>query len=439
MIMDRRQFVKNLLISLAGLWVFRKKKNILAAVKSTPTKILVRQSVPSDVFLIRNGTPEENMSRLIDLMGGIESIIGREDIVIIKPNSQWWLQGMTNTDSMAALIQIILDIPNFKGEIIIADNHQFQDDNSRGWTTLVPNGRFNLNQLVEYFQKAGYKNVTKYHWHDGGSNPSPMQGDAFGDSVVSGPEAGDGYVWDENNYYLARNGNKCVMTYPIMTSSYSGITIDLKNGAFENGKYTEQPVKFVNMPSLNHHGAYCGVTASVKNLMGVVDMSCGFPAPQPKETFNTHYVGLTSPFWERFRRTANFHWRARDMMNRFLKETDLVEFHHTGGALGYWIQNVRKPDLSIITADWVGYGSRIVKALSARPKALVASTDPVAADFIAAQKVLLPVTKEHAPKSRYVQLNDPDNPDGPFYKFLEYAARECGGNRENSSIRVIES
>ncbi|MFH1701763.1 MAG: DUF362 domain-containing protein [Candidatus Zixiibacteriota bacterium] len=437
--MNRRQFINDLVIAMAGLFVFKKRGTALASGSLGPLSEGVLAPGPSDVYLVKSGTPEENVGNLIDLMGGIENIIGRDDIIIIKPNSQWWLQGMTNTDSMAALIQIMLDIPNFKGEIIIADNHQFQEDNSRGWTTRVPNGRFNLNQLVEYFQDAGYRNVTKYHWHDGGSNPSPMQGDAFGAGVVSGPEEGDGYAWDKNNYYLAENGNKCIMTYPIMTSSYSGITIDLKNGAFENSRYTKQPVKFINMSSINHHGAYCGVTASVKNLMGVVDMSCGYPAPQPNDTFNTHYVGLTSAFWERFRRTANFHWRARDLMNRFLKETDLVEFHYTGGALGHWIQNVRKPDLNIITADWVGYGSRIVKALSARPKALIASTDPVAADYIAAQKVLLPVTKEHAPNSRYIQLNDPDNQDGPFYKFLEYTARECGGNRENKNIRIIES
>lgn len=437
--MKRRHFIWNMFIALAGIFVFKNRKKTLAAIQPGQESSKVLPSGPSDVYLIKDGTPEENMARLIDLMGGIETFIGAEDIVIIKPNSQWWLQGMTNTDSMAALIKVILDIPNFSGEIILADNHQFQEDNSRGWTTLLPNGRFNLNQLVEFFQNSGYKNVTKYHWHDGGSNPSPLQGDAFGDKVVSGPEEGDGYVWDENNYYLADNGNKCVMTYPVMTSSYSGITIDLKNGAYQNGKYTDQPVKFINMPVINHHGAYCGVTAAVKNLMGVVDMSCGYPAPQPDNTFNTHYIGLTSGFWERFRRMGNIHWRTKDLMSKFLKETDLVEFHYTGGALGYWINNVKKPDLNIITADWVGYGSRIVKALSARPRALIASTDPVVADYIAAQKILLPVTKEHAPNSRYIQLNDPDNKDGPFYKFLKYAAFECGGNRNNDNIRVIEN
>jgi len=98
-------------------------------------------SANSDVFLCRGEPPDKNIRKLMKMLGGVESVFGKDDIVVIKPNSQWWLQGMTNTDSIVALIEMILALPGFSGEIIIADNHQFQEDNSRGWTTTTPNGR----------------------------------------------------------------------------------------------------------------------------------------------------------------------------------------------------------------------------------------------------------------------------------------------------------
>jgi len=62
---------------------------------------------------------------------------------------------------MKEFIEHVLRIPGFKGEIIIADNHHSEPDNSRAWTTLFKNGDFNYNELVEYFQSKGYRNVTK--------------------------------------------------------------------------------------------------------------------------------------------------------------------------------------------------------------------------------------------------------------------------------------
>ncbi|MCX8012619.1 MAG: hypothetical protein N3A64_05660, partial [Desulfobacterota bacterium] len=76
------------------------------------------------------------------MMGGIEKFIGKNDIVILKPNCQWWNQGRTNLAAMKGFIDLVLSIPDFKGEIIIAENHHFMDeflpegekDNIRGWT-----------------------------------------------------------------------------------------------------------------------------------------------------------------------------------------------------------------------------------------------------------------------------------------------------------------
>ena len=393
------------------------------------------------VYLFRGASPEVNIQRFVRRLGGIDSIVGKDDIVIIKPNAQWWRQGMTNTDSIVALIEMILDSPNFSGEVIIADNHQAQVDNAAGWTTDEPNGRLNLNGVVDWFNQKGYKNVTKYHWHCAGANPNPLQGNASGNAVVSGPGKSDGYVWERDNFYVAANKHKCLMTYPIFTSAYSGVTIDFKHGAWRDGAYTGQPIRFINMSSLNYHGTYAGATASVKNLMGVVDMSCGFPAPEPRNTYNTHHIGIKSQFLGRVHRqmlrSVRIHREAYKAVDVLLAAEEYMDFHFTGGVLGRWISTVRKPDLNIITADWVGNGGRLDLDNASRPRALVASTDAVAADYVAAKYVLLPETRKHLPGSINCKLVDPDNRDGPFHKFLLYAASETDGAMDDAHIDLL--
>ena len=48
------------------------------------------------VFRSLNGRPEENLQKVLELAGGIERFIGADDIVVIKPNVQWWNQGAPN-------------------------------------------------------------------------------------------------------------------------------------------------------------------------------------------------------------------------------------------------------------------------------------------------------------------------------------------------------
>ena len=127
----------------------------------------------STIYEVRNGTPEQNIEKVIEMMGGITRFIGEDDIIVLKPNAQWWNQGMTNTNAMKGFIELVLNIPRFRGEIIIAENHHFisiLNSNNRGWTTKFRNGDFNFNELVEYFQYKGYRNITKYHWINAGLN-----------------------------------------------------------------------------------------------------------------------------------------------------------------------------------------------------------------------------------------------------------------------------
>ncbi len=396
---------------------------------------LSRPEVASTVFVSHHESVAQNTAQLIHLLGGIENVVGPEDIVILKVNSQWWHQGMTNTDFLFHFIQAILNRPGFSGEIILADNHQATTPNSRGWTTTNRNGRFNYNELVDYFQNEGHPNVTKYHWHPAGPNPTPLQFAGSGNHVVQHPDEGDGYVWPEHLYYQSPSGNRTILSYPIFTSAYSGITIDLKHGAYENGRYSSRPVKFFNVSAINHHSAYAGVTASVKNLMGVVDMSCGYPAPLPPNTYNTHHIGATPLFkWMAKHKKELEHLPG---FHRIYLHPEVFRFRYTGGVLGKWIKEIRKPDLNIITAITVGWGSRTDTRKATRTNVLTASTDPIALDYWTAKYVLYPATRQANAPSKLQQLNNPDVTNGPFRRFLTEAARMAGGTLEETFINIV--
>ena len=382
----------------------------------------------SQVYLAEGGTPENNMAAILDSLGGIETIIKQNDIVILKPNAQWWAQGMTNTDAMKEFIDAVLNMPDFEGEIIIADNHQYADPNSRSWTTRERNGRYNYNELVQYYQDRGFPNVTKYHWRGAGPNPNPIEGDdQLGSRIVAGPGEGDGYVWSSEIVYTSPLDRRCMLTWPIFTSPYSNVTIDFKNGAWENGSYTGQPVKFINFSSINHHGPYVGVTAAIKNYMGIVDMTCGFQGSTPEGFYNTHFIGLRDlqlPFQKKLP------WRIQNWVRQY----NWKYFEHTGGVLGTFMREVRLADINFITAHWIGWGSRTRFDRSGKPKALLASVDPVAIDFVAAQEVLMPLTRVNTKDSYLLQMNDASLQSEPYHRFLKACHKEGIGNLSTSKI-----
>ncbi len=452
MVISRRTFIKAVAF-LVGAGIFQLRRvNTASAIKASPKAGLSKAGIGnkssqrlgvdrdglSRIYLSRGWTPEENVRNVIDSMGGIERFIGVNDIVVIKPNAQRFNQGMTNTDAIKGFIDLILEIPGFKGEVIIAENHQFKEDNSRGWTTEHRNGKFNLNELVQFYQENGFPNVTKYHWHNAGPVSEPLQAGGCCGKRVSGPWDGDGYVWMENCCYVSPKGRRCLMTYPIFTSSYSGITIDLKNGAWQGGKYIDRPVKFINFSALNHHTRYAGVSASVKNLMGVVDMSCGFHGDTPKDAYNVHHIGVSKAI-----RLLNIHWRIRKYHGRlkyWFEDYCYHDFFYTGAALGYFMKHVKFPDLNIIAAELVGWGDRKLLSKAFRARAVLASTDPVALDYVAAKEVLLPGTppNERVKYGKTLrELHDPDVSKGPFRKFLTETHRQGIGCLDPARIKVV--
>lgn len=389
----------------------------------------------SKVYKVVGGSAEDNMRAFLAEFGGIEKLIGKNDIVVLKVNAQWTMQGMTNTDSMKAFMEVVLGIEDFDGEIIIAENHQHKKYDYRGWSTDKPNGRYNYNELIKLFNAKGHKNVTSYHWRCAGPNPEPLEGDDDGTDGkrVSGPSDGDGYVWRDDIAYVSPEGKRCLMTYPVFTSKYSGITIDLKNGPWKDGQYlTDRAVKFINFSALNFHSLYCGVTASVKNLMGVVDMSCGFQSPTPENTYNTHFIGVK----KYIKMVPKIPTRYLKRLRRYLDEKAYENFHYTGGALGKFMRDIRFPDLNIITAHWVGWGSRWKVEKSSYPKALLAGVDPVALDYVAAKDILLKETP--LDDAGLQRLNNPDNVTEPYYKFLKECNMQGIGNLSENKIKRIE-
>jgi hypothetical protein len=398
-------------------------------------------SDPSEVFIAKGGTPGENMKKMISAMGGIGTLVARDDIVILKPNGQWWNQGMTNTDSIGAFIEEVLRGGNFVGDILICENHHFLPDDSRGWTTDRPNGRWNLNQLVSHFRSRGQLRVAKVHWRDAGPNPHPQQGDAGnGLRVRDGAWEGNGYAWDESLQYVSPQGRKCMMTYPVFDSPCSKARIDLKSGAYDRVTGKPLRLRFINFSGINHHGSYSGVTASIKNLMGVVDMTCGYPGIEPKGYWCTHYIGAESSLYKVGETSREVLYRigiSAPSVHRPITTLGSFDFRYTGGALGYWIGHVRRPDMNFIAAEWVGWGGRTDPSKSARPRALLASKDPVALDYIAARDILLESTRLQTNDSYFIRLNNPDLE--PFRGFLEECRKECGGNirQEHIDIRRI--
>ncbi|MBI5586777.1 MAG: DUF362 domain-containing protein [Deltaproteobacteria bacterium] len=396
-------------IAMASWPILRKGGPSLASLFENPS--MGPRSI-SEVYVAKNGTPQQNVSKVVEMMGGIEKFIGKNDIVVLKPNAQWWNQGRTNLAAMKGFIDLVLNIPNFSGEVIIAENQHFMDDtlpekekdNIRGWTHLseingdIDGVNHNINTLIELYAKKGHKNVTKYHWRDGGPKKKDAWGNGMNGGVVKGPWEGDGYVWTDIVYHFSPIFGikkwKVMMTYPVFTSSYSGITVDLKNGPFRRdgkggGEYLrDRQVRLINLPVLNSHGDDTGITSSLKNYMGITDLSCGAPGLTPKGYHNVHACGGT------------------------------IFQYAKAGPVGHFIKTIRKADLNITTAEWVGWGHRTDTSKATRMKTILAGTDPVSLDYYAAKYVVYPLSG--------ARIHNPDDTGSLIRRYLDLAIDALG-------------
>ena len=310
----------------------------------------------SDLFFVENasgieGNMDGAVSSLLQLMAdhGLfffrtaaqpSGLVGKDDVVILKVNSQWAQRGGTNTDLVKSIINKIVSHPEgFTGEIIIADNGQYRDrtDNNQWWTE---NNAFNHSQSMASVAQAfsSYK-VSTWLWDSIRKRPvnEYSQGD-FNDGYVVNPTA------DPVTHLQA--------SYPKFKTKY-GTYVSFKDGIWNNAtsSYNSEKLKVINIPVLKSHVGF-GVTASIKHYMGVLSNS-------------------------------------------------LTDGHGTiaYGAMGTEMAETRFPTLNILDAIWVNAnpvesgdlcGPDTSYEAASYTNVISASQDPVALDYWASKHILIP-------------------------------------------------
>jgi hypothetical protein len=362
-----------------------------------------------------NGSPSENMLQVLDLMGGIEKLVGYEDVVLLKPNVQWWNQGAANLSAVGTFVDLIMERPGgFAGEVVMAENcHRgpkpWNSTNS-GWAhpfqinADLP-GIHHYNDLSAHLKGRYGNRFSTCHWvnRDVGSRR------------VYGPDEGPGYVYCDgtggvpllscHNGAQGEDHRKVIMSYPIFETD-QGTLVDFRHGIWEKGSYTGRPFRFINFAALNHHSAYCGATSAVKNYMGITDLSGG-PDPHAGGRLTGEYYNFHSfPFNK---------WSPGPVPGLI------------GAEVGLFMKTIRRADLNITTAEWVGLSSRTEHPV-ARTRAVLASEDPVALDYHGSKYLLYPNSK--------LSIHDPDRKTGPLYQYLSRCAESGGGILDERMVSV---
>ena len=333
----------------------------------------------SNIYVIQNTLGEyKGTKALIDLMekNGLpfykttdnNGLISPEDVILIKVNSQWNERGGTNTDLVKSLIQLLTEHPDgFNGEIIVCDNGQAQFGSNMTGGSL--NWRYNnaedisqsMQKVVDQFSEK-YK-VSTFLW------------DIITEKEVKEYSEGDykdGYiVYNNTDQYTG-----IIVSYPKFKTKY-GTYISFKYGVWDQTKndYDSNKLKVINVPVIKSHRGY-GVTASVKNYMGVVS--------DKLTNHNAHNsVG--------------------------------------NGGMGAQMAETRVPTLNIIDAIWInaipGNGPSTSYNKATQTKIIASSVDPIALDYWSAKNILIPTSKEIG----YSNVNslDPDyKQSGSFGSWL---------------------
>jgi uncharacterized protein (DUF362 family) len=305
--------------------------------------------------------------------GDQEGLIGNEDVVLIKINSQWAERGGTNTDVLKALIQHIVDHPDgFKGEVIIADNGQsmFGSQGSGGkldWDKTNSKDRTQSAQNVaDYFDGRGFR-VSGVLW------------DKLTRTRVKEFEAGDdadGFVVEDG----AVQPSNLVVSYAKFTTKY-GTRVSFKKGVWDSARktYDTNKLRVINAPVLKSHGQY-QVTGAMKSYMGTPSNSLTSMSPHQS-------VGR--------------------------------------GGMGTQMAHTRFPVLNLLDMVYITPegGPRASYSMAVQKNMVAASTDPVALDYWASKYVLMPAAQEAG--SRRASSMDPDSREpGSFGYWLRLSMEE---------------
>jgi hypothetical protein len=358
-----------------------------------------------------NGKPATNLAKVIEMMGGIENLIGAEDVVVIKPNVQWWNQGAPNLAALKHFVDLVMGRPGgFRGEVVVAENcHRGASPwQHAGWIHAFERNSdltqiHNMNDLAGQLKRKYGNGFSTCHWIDV---------DAGGKRVY-GPEV-NGYVYCDgsggvplitcDNRAKGDDFRATIMTYPIFTTD-KGTVIDFKNGIWERGSYTGQPLRFINLAALNHHSTYSGATSAIKNYLGVTDLSGG-PDPSNGGCLTKNYYNFHSfPFNK---------WASGPQPGML------------GAEIGAFLKTTRKADLNITTAEWIGLSSRTDPPV-AHTRAMLACTDPVALDYHATRYLLYPNSK--------LTIHNPDD-ESPLRQYLVKCAEAEAGIFDERHVKV---
>lgn len=363
-----------------------------------------------------NGSPAANLARVVDLMGGVTELVGPEDVVVLKPNVQWWNQGSVNLAALQTLVEITMEREGgFRGEVVIVENcHRGGQpwlSQSSGWTRS-----FNVNSGLDRIESMNDLTRSLKERYGDHFSTVHLVDIAAGNRRTYGPEDGTGYVYCDGTkgtpslfFSNGASGNserRTIATYPIFRTD-RGTLVDFRNGVWANGSYTDRPVRFINIAGLNHHSTYCGMTSCIKNYMGLTDLSGG---PNPSE--NGQLV----------ENIYNFHTFPFD------KWAEGPVPGMIGAEMAFFMDTVRKADLNIVTAEWVGLISRVDPPIT-RTRCVLASTDPVALDFHSSKYLLYPNSK--------VWFHDPERKNSPVRQYLEHASKGGAGTLNEGSVEVV--
>ncbi|MEO0085317.1 MAG: DUF362 domain-containing protein [candidate division WOR-3 bacterium] len=363
---------------------------------------------PSHVFVVDSfpvpdslGEYHEGLDSLLSLMAGngtylyrsakplpwcdTSGIVGKNDVVLIKVNAEWPERGMTNTDLIKGLIARIVAHPDtFTGEVQLVENGQWR----HSWTYSQNNAERHsqhMQSIVDTFAGRGFR-VGAYNWTaiGYGSNNRWVNEFSSGDTV-------SGYVREDSTG----------MTYPKFVTSY-GTSISTRLGIWNGTTYEPERLKFINMPVLKSH-SIMGVTGAVK-----------------------HYIGFLS----------YAHIGSSTMHSRAM----------TQGLLGVDFGKARFPDLNIIDATWVSAeittGPNAPYGMCTRLNTLVASRDPIAADWFAGKYVIRPASWWNGrPWLQNYGRMDPDNlnTENPGSGRLYSDSTPCNGYPYNAFHQMLVS
>jgi hypothetical protein len=358
------------------------------------------------VIVAQNGTPVENMESALSMAGGIERFIDYDDIVVLKPNGQWPKQGYTNTLSMKALIDIILNRPGgFGGEVIVAEHvHRSPTtamSDSYCWNISAGDNRENnwpdmsYLELIDEYHNNGAHNVT--------ANPLYDSNQGNWDSVT-GPQdlAADRQGWVRSTYTTAASGGTVRLSYPILRSTFSDKLVDLGQSiVWHNGAYTNQQVRLIFLPTLNNHGAfnqedYAGPTSAIKCHLGIVDFTGASGA------VNLHQIGYGNDF------------------------PDAV-----GESIGHLITAILSPTLYITCAEYTGYQGRTTST-AAHTKTVGLCRDPVTLDYWMCKYIMYPIATSQ-------QFMNPDYDSNLRKQLLGCHSKGVGTLDENQMSVTVQS